>query len=124
MPRTTPLKEAFNAGEISPRLGARVGFSKYKNALAAALNVIPLPEGGIMRRSGSRHVAELKSSSVKGRLKRFEFSTTQAYMIEMVVSGLRFYRHQARIAVANIGSVVTNGLFTSNITDWDNRSTG
>ena len=77
-----------------------------------------------MRRSGTRYVAEAKSSTVKGRLKRFEFSITQAYIVELGDSVMRFYRHQGQITAANTDAAITNGAFTSNITDWDNRSTG
>jgi hypothetical protein len=77
-----------------------------------------------MRRSGTRHVAEEKSSAVRGRLKRFEFSTVQAYILELADGAIRFYRHQAQIAVSNTDGAIANGQFTSGITDWDDRSTG
>jgi hypothetical protein len=86
--------------------------------------VIPLPEGGLMRRPCTRYVSELLSSSVKGRLRPFQFSTTQAYMLELGANAMRFYRHQARISANNITASITNGTFTSNITNWTDRSTG
>ena len=77
-----------------------------------------------MRRSGSRFVVELKSSAVKGRLKRFQFSVTQAYMLELGDLIMRFNRHQGQITVADTDASVANGTFTGNITSWDDRSTG
>jgi len=77
-----------------------------------------------MRRSGTRYVSEVKSSAVKGRLKRFEFSVTQAYMLEMGDSVMRFYRNQGQITVADTDAAISNGTFDSNITDWDDVSTG
>lgn len=124
MPRVHDLQSAFSAGEISERLAARLDFTKYPAALETCENLIPLSEGGIMRRPGTRHVAEIKSSAVKGRLKKFQFSVTQAYIIEMGDSALRFYRNQSRITVANTDAAVTNGTFPTNITGWTNRSTG
>lgn len=124
MPRVHELQAAFSAGEISERLAARLDFAKYPASLATCENMIPLSEGGAMRRPGTRYVAELKSNSVKGRLKKFQFSVTQAYAIELADSALRFYRNQARITVANTDAAVTNGTFTTNITGWTNRSTG
>ena len=124
MPRLQDYQPNFNAGEISPRLAARLDFLKYRAALETCENLIPLSEGGVMRRPGTRHVAEAKSSSVKGRLKRFQFSTTQAYMLEMGANVLRFCRYQAQITVADTDGAVSNGTFTGNITGWDNRSTG
>ena len=124
MTRVHDLQSAFNAGELSPRLSARMDFSKYKHGLEVCENLIPLSEGGLMRRSGTRYVAEVKSSSVKGRLKRFEFSVTQAYVLELGNQIMRFYRHQGQITVANTDAAITNGTFTSNITGWDDVSTG
>lgn len=124
MPRVFPLSPSFNAGELSPRLAARTDFSKFPSGLETCLNLIPLSEGGAMRRAGSRYIAGLKSSSVKGRLKRFQFSTAQAYILELGDSVMRFYRHQGQITVANTDASISNGTFTSNITGWDDRSTG
>ena len=124
MPRLHDLQASFSAGEISERLAARLDFVKYPAGLETCENLIPLSEGGIMRRPGTRHVAEVKSSSVKGRLKKFQFSVTQAYVIEMGASALRFYRNQTRITVADTDAAITNGTFPTGITDWDNRSTG
>ena len=77
-----------------------------------------------MRRSGSRFVSEVKLNSVKSRLKRFQFSVTQAYVLELGSANMRFFRHQGVISVATTTAVVTNGAFPSNITGWDDRSTG
>lgn len=124
MPRFHDIQPSFSSGELSPRLSARLDFNKYGFGLETCENLLPLVEGGLMRRSGSRYVAELKDSSVKGRLKRFRFSTTQAYILEMGEQSMRFHRHQGQITVANTNASVTNGTFDSNITGWDNRSTG
>src|SRR3990167_8220041 len=124
MPKVQPLQNAFSAGEISPRLAARLDLEKYPAGMEICENAIPLSEGGVMRRSGTRYVAELKLSSVKGRLKRFEFSITQAYILELCDTAMRFCRYQGQITVANTDSAISNGTFTSNITGWDNRSTG
>lgn len=77
-----------------------------------------------MRRAATRYVAGAKDSTVKGRLKPFQFSVTQAYMLELGATIMRFYRHQGQISVADTDAVVTNGTFPSGITDWDDRSTG
>jgi hypothetical protein len=124
LPRVHDSQAAFSAGEITERLSARLDFAKYPASLDTCENMIPLSEGGVMRRPGTRHMAEVKSSSVKGRLKKFQFSVTQAYVIEMGDSALRFYRNQSRITVSNTDAAVTNGTLPTNITGWDNRSTG
>jgi hypothetical protein len=124
MPRSNPFQPSFNAGEISPRLHARTDFQKYRNALSRCQNAIPLPEGAWMRRAGTRYVSEVNSSSAKSRLRKFQYSTTQAYVLELAPSLIRFFRNQGRISVADTDASISNGTFSSNINDWDDRSTG
>jgi hypothetical protein len=124
MTRSNPIQGAFNAGELSERLHARLDFNKYKNGAETCINLLPLAEGGLMRRSGSRYIAAEKSSSVKGRIKRFQFSTTQAYIVELGNQIFRFYRHQGQITAINITASITNGTFASGIANWTDRSGG
>lgn len=124
MPIVHDLKPSFNAGELSPRLAGRVDFTKFPNGLELLQNFIPLSEGGITRRSGSRYVADTKTSTVKSRLKKFEFSTTQAYILEYGEQNIRFYRNQGQIFSEDITASITNGTFTGNITGWDDVSSG
>ena len=124
MVRASPLQANFNGGEMSPRMHARVDFARYAVGADTMVNIIPLPEGGAMRRSGSRHAAEIKNSANKARLKRFEFSTTQAYMAEFGGGYARFFRNQGQITVADTDAAISNGSFSSGITGWDDVSTG
>lgn len=124
MPKVADIQPSFNAGEISPRLAARLDFVKYKSGLKTCENLVLLPEGGAMRRSGTRYVAELKSSAVKGRLKRFQYSVTQAYVVEMCAQAMRFFRSQGQITIPDTDAAISNGTFPTDITGWDNRSTG
>jgi hypothetical protein len=122
MARVNPLQPAFNAGEISPRMAARVDFNKYGAAAAICENMIALPQGGIMRRPGTRFVAEVKDSASACRLLRFEFSTEQAYVIEAGEGYCRFYRNQGRITLGATGAAIANGTFTTDISGWVDRS--
>lgn len=124
MPRIAEFQPDFSAGELSPRLSSRLDLNKYRAGLEKCENLIPLSEGGLMRRAGTRYVDGVKTSSVKGRLKRFEFSVTQAYILELGNQIMRFYRYQGQITVPNTDASVANGTFTSNITSWDDISTG
>ena len=118
------LSPSFNAGELSPRLSSRVDFAKFPSGVETMENFTPLAEGGAMRRSGSRFVVEVKDSSTKHRLKRFEFSTTQAYMLEFGNNSIRFCRNQGQIFSENITASITNGTFDSGITNWTDQSAG
>ena len=124
MTRIDDLKAAFNAGEFSPRLIDRVDFDKYPRGCATLENMVPLVEGVAMRRAGSKFVKEVKTSANKTRLFPFEFSTTQAYMIEMGDYYFRFFKNQGQITAANITASITNGTFPDNINGWDDISGG
>lgn len=124
MARVNPLQAALNAGELSPRMAARVDFSRYASAGETCENLLPIPQGGLMRRPGTRFIREAKDSSQQARLLRFEFSTIQAYVLEMGAGYVRFYRNQGVITVADTDAAISNGTFASNITGWDDRSTG
>ena len=125
MPKVHPITPSMNTGELTPRLAARVDFNKYPSGLATMENLIPLPEGGAMRRTGTRYVAATKTgATVQSRLKKFEFSTSQNYILEMGNYYIRFFRDQGQIYVPNITASITNGTFPSGISSWTNRSGG
>jgi hypothetical protein len=74
----------------------RVDFDRYKAALKTCLNHIPLVQGGVTRRPGTMFVAETKNSAARSRLVRFEFSVTQAYVLEFGNLYVRVYRNHGR----------------------------
>ncbi|MFB3149901.1 MAG: ubiquitin-activating E1 FCCH domain-containing protein [Alphaproteobacteria bacterium] len=124
MPRVNDLRPALNAGELSPRMAARVDFNKYPAGAATVKNMIPLPQGGLMRRPGTRYVVPVKDESAKTRLLPFEFSTEQAYPVEAGNTYFRFIRNQGQITVADTDAAITNGTFDADIANWTDRSSG
>lgn len=124
MVRVNTYQPKINAGEFSPEMVARTDFVKYQNAAAKFENATPIPEGGFRRRSGSRFIAEVKDSSKSTRLKGFEFSTEQAYFIEMGDQYFRFYRNQSPILVLETDAAITNGDFPTDLTGWTDESNG
>jgi hypothetical protein len=92
MARVTPILTAFNGGEISPRLYGRVDIAKYASSCRRMENFIPLIEGGVTRRPGTRFIAQAKGDA-DARLIPFIFSTEQAYIIEAGPNYFRFYRN-------------------------------
>lgn len=124
MPKANPLQAALNAGELSPRMAARVDFGKYPAGCEVLRNMIPLPQGGATRRPGTRFVAAAADSGVKGRLLPFEFSTLQAYVVEAGDRRLRFFRNQGPILAEATGAAIVNGGFDDDIAGWSDRSSG
>jgi hypothetical protein len=104
MPKASPIQQSFNAGELSKLMAGRSDVAKYKNALEVCYNAFPLIQGGWKNRSGTYHVEEVKTSSKKTRAVRFEFSTTQAYIIEFGDLYCRFYKDHGQIAVSGVAA--------------------
>ena len=123
MAKVHPITPSMNTGELSPRLASRVDFNKYPSGLETMENLVPLSEGGAMRRAGTRYIASTKTgATIKSRLKKFQFSTSQSYIIEMGNNYMRFFKDQGQISVPNITASITNGTFTSGITSWSDNS--
>lgn len=124
MTRANPYLSAFNAGEFSPRMVARVTFESYDNAAAQMENLLLMPQGGFQRRPGTRYIAPVKDQAAETALIPFEFSTEQSYALEFGDQYIRFFRNQGQLVAANIGATITNGDFTSGITGWTDQSNG
>lgn len=87
----TLLQSNFTAGELSPRLIGRTDIANYANAAEILENVDVKIHGGATRRAGTRYRATAKISAKRTRLIPFVFSTTQAYILELGDSYVRFY---------------------------------
>lgn len=97
MPRATWIQTNFNGGEWSPVTYGRVDLKKYNNALATCLNYVPMIQGGLTRRPGTKYIAAAKNAGKKAKLVRFEFSTTQAYILEFGDQYVRFYTNDGQL---------------------------
>ncbi len=102
---------------MSPRLSARVDFAKYNNGVKTLENFLPLPHGGVTRRPGTLFVAEVKDSSKKTRLIPFQFSITQAYIIEMGTLYMRVHTLNGQLtSTKTITGAADNGSGAIRIT--------
>lgn len=59
MPRFKTIQTNFTAGVIDPLAGAREDVAFYFNGLEDGYNLLNIPQGGLRRRPGNEHVAEL-----------------------------------------------------------------
>lgn len=91
MPKVSAIQSSFNAGEFAPELEGRVDIGKYANAVKRMENMVPLVQGPARRRGGTKYVAEVKDSADRTWLARFEFNTTQTYVLEFGDAYVRFY---------------------------------
>lgn len=91
MTTLTPLMASFNGGEWAPELWGRSDIAKYVNAAKKQSNFISLPEGPLKPRPGTFYVSPTKNN-LTARLLPFQFSLTQAYIIECTNLLFRFYK--------------------------------
>jgi hypothetical protein len=113
----------FNAGELSPLLNARDDLAKYQSGCQIMENLIPLPQGGAIKRPGTKYIAAVKTSSLATRLLPFEYSTSQSYIIEAGNQYFRFYTDGAQITQATGNETLAPG---NKIAHWklnDNTNT-
>ena len=97
MAKVTAVQTNFTGGEISPKLHGRIDLQKYAASCKTIENYLCFPHGGIVKRSGTRFIAECKDSANTKRLIPFVFSTTQAYILEFGNDYIRFYRNEGQI---------------------------
>lgn len=74
-------KSNFTAGELKPSLHAREDLAIYQNGASKLENRIVLPEGGVVRRPGTRMVTPLIDETQPGKLMAFKYSRADARML-------------------------------------------
>lgn len=87
----TRIQPSFVSGELSPRLLGRIDLDKYASGCSDITNMVVMPQGGLQNRPGFRFIAEAKTHARKCRLVPFQFSITQAYILEFGHQYIRFY---------------------------------
>ena len=91
MGRYTPLYANWTAGELSQRLAGRADIKNYYAGASELTNVLVWAHGGITKRPGTYYKSTAIDSTKPVRLLPFEYSTTQAYIIELGDETARFY---------------------------------
>ncbi|MBT5235811.1 MAG: hypothetical protein HOM18_10980 [Candidatus Marinimicrobia bacterium] len=90
MAKAIASQASFIAGELDPRLAARIDTESYTKGAETLTNVICLGQGGVKRRPGMKYIDTVTESSV--RLVRFEFNVTQTYLLVFVDSKMYIYK--------------------------------
>lgn len=96
------IQPSFSKGEISPDLYGRVDTALYATGLRTARNVIIRSFGGVSSRPGLQYVGPVKDHNSAIRLKRFEFSVSDSYILEFGNLYLRFLREGSHVLEANL----------------------
>lgn len=103
MGRASPAIAAFCAGEFAPQMEGRSDVEKYAIATHIQQNFIPLKQGPSTFRQGTAFVQNVNSTA-RAWLQRFEFSQTQAFVIEFGGGYCRFYTNHGPLLSTGSGN--------------------
>lgn len=114
----------FTRGELSPRIRGRIDFQGFFNGVEELNNFIVLPLGGVIKRPGTRFVAEAANNDRFSRLVPFEFSVDESYALEFNDQVVRFFANGGILAANDVSTSVSNPDFSNGLTNWSDVSTG
>lgn len=100
--RATVLRSSFNGGVLSPSMGGRMDFGKFKESCTEFKNFIPLVTGAARKRTGSVFVRECKYSLASVRLFPFKFNQNQNFVIELGHNYARFHTQGATLLTGSV----------------------
>lgn len=124
MPKATPIKVSFNAGELSPLMDGRTDQSKYGNGCSIVENLLAAVQGPLIRRGGFYFSGETKTSANRSWLRRFVFNVTQSYVLEFGDFYVRFFTNRGQVLeAAKVITAITQanpGQVTSNAHGFSN----
>ena len=125
MPKVSKLQPSFNTGEVSPLLYGRVDAERYKSGLSTCLNYLPTIQGPLVRRPGTKYVTSVKDPSKPPVLIPFQYSATQAYILEFGDQYVRFYANGGQV-LANTSIIKVSGVdfATGDFVVYGLRTTG
>lgn len=117
MNETFPLKQTKFNGEIAPTLYGDTSNPKYMISLRTCKNWIPSPQGALVKRPGTRFIAQTRNGDGSGafgpsKLVSFLFSDAQAFFIELSNAVARFYQNGAYVGTGGLGAGAYRELAT------------
>lgn len=95
-------QNVLNGGEISPLLRGRVDQPRYSTGAREMRNFVPMPQGGVTRRPGTRYLETALGDG--GRLVPFVFSATQGRMLEFGDRAMRVWLPDGRVVADEEGA--------------------
>lgn len=106
-----PIQTNFTSGEVSPFLLSRVDVNKFFNGAQKIENFIVKPQGGVVRRPGTKYVKEVKDSTKLTILLDFRFSNLDSFVLEIGNTYIRFSKNGSPVLLAGVPvEVVTQYL--------------
>lgn len=102
--KASPMFTSFNGGQLSPLIAGRPDVAKYSSGCRRMENFLPTIQGPAIARTGFVFAAEVKSSSVRTWLVRFEFSVEDSYILEFGDGYIRFYADRGQVQVSGVAA--------------------
>lgn len=106
MPRVSTNLTSFSGGEVSPQVYGRVDIAKYQTGCRTLENFVVRVHGGVQRRPGTYFCIAAKNAGKAARLIPFEYSITQAYVIEAGDLYFRFFKEYGQITSGSPATAV------------------
>lgn len=104
MPRAAPLAQAFNSGELSPRMAGRAGADVYASGCHVLENFFPDIAGPAVKRGGTAFVSAAKDSATRSWMVRFEREASDSFIIEFGDGHIRFFKNRAPVTVSGVAA--------------------
>lgn len=120
MPKANVALHAFNRGIISPLALARTDLDRLRLSAETQTNFMPRTLGSMMLRPGLEYKGARKSNGQSVSLP-FIFAADDMAEIELTGSVMRVWVDDALIERPAVTASVTNGDFTSDVTNWTDR---
>lgn len=116
MPRYTRIQTAFVGGEQSPFLAGRIELEQYQFGCRKLRDVTLLPQGGWVRRDGTRLIAKLSSatSGKNYRMWGFTQSRQNKYLLLFEAGKLSIYK-----GVTKVFEIASASFTESNVSQID-----
>lgn len=116
---------AFNRGLVSRKGLARVDVKRIASLSAETMtNFIPTILGSMSIRPGWRYLGATRGN-LAAKLIPFVFSVDDTALVEVTTGFIRVWRNDELITRVAVGTGITNGTFTTDLTGWtDNDEVG
>lgn len=81
---------SFNSGQLSPKMKNRIDTDKRSMGVETLENMMVRPQGMVFRRNGTEYISDCNDDNI--RLIPFEYSNTDAYVLEFSNGQIGFFR--------------------------------
>ncbi|RZG64146.1 carbohydrate-binding protein [Acinetobacter bouvetii] len=98
------MKNNFSAGELAPALYTRTDIQQYSNGAKTLKNVIPLVEGGVRKRPGTKFIREQPNSV---RLIPFVVNSANTFILELSANLIKIIKPSDMSTVASLAAPYT-----------------